>query len=45
MYALMDWYYGNGRIDDKPVPVTYAVLCEALEQSRCRQVSEDLRKC
>ena len=45
MYALKDWHNGNGRIDDKPVPVTYAVLCEALEQSRYRQVSEDLKKC
>ena len=35
MYALKDWYDGNGRIDGKPVPVTYAVLCEALKQSRC----------
>ena len=39
---MMEMVY---RIDGKPVPVTYAVLCETLEQSRCRQVSEDLKKC
>ena len=44
MYALKDWHDGNGVLDGKPVPVTYNLLCTALEESRCREVSDDLRK-
>ena len=44
MYGLQDWYNGNGVLHNRTVPVTYSVLCKALEDSRCRDVAEELRK-
>ena len=44
MCGLTDWYNGNGVLDGRAVPVTYSLLCKALEESRCRSVAEDLRK-
>ena len=44
MYGLQDWYNRNGVLDGRAVPVTYSVLCKALEDSSCRGVAEELRK-
>ena len=44
MDCLKDWYNGNGVLDGGAVPVTYSILCKALEDSRCRDVAEELRK-
>ena len=44
MYGLQDWYNGNGVLGGRAVPVTYSVLCKALEDSRCRDVADKLRK-
>ena len=42
--GLNYWFEGNSLLKGKKVPVTVAVLCKALEDSRCRGVSEELKQ-
>ena len=44
MRGLQYWFVGNGMLRNMRVHVTLAVLCKALEDSRCRGVSERLKQ-
>ena len=44
MSALKSWYDGDGVLDGKCVPNTFAVLCKALRDSRCEGVADKVMK-
>ena len=44
MHVLKAWHDGRGIIDGTPVPVTYSSLCDALEESGCREISAELKR-